>query len=577
MKLINQNDYQNVIYITKTEKSEEERTSGLLTTVKSSGCGICTGMMVAEFFGREMSIEDAIQLAYDYKANTGNGTKYKEYSRGLCDLLDLTVERTDAKEKLFDCLDSGGCAVVNVGGDHDNHLGIFSHIGHYIFVYKRVGDNVYILDPGYTPDKYLEEDRIARVKVEDDCLISNVSNLLEDIENRESPIFLYTKRKKTISYQSIFERIDKLKNEYLTYWKDIVEIDSPTEYKEGVDRVGKYLIDKAARQLWDIEIEENEIVGNAICITMNPGGTLQPIAISAHMDTVHPIGSMNTYIKDEKIYGPGCTDCKGGLIICLLVMKALKDEGYIDRPIRFILQADEENGSRLSNHKTIDYMIEKAKDCCAFFNLECYRDGTIVTSRKGIRRYELTVHGKAAHSSVCNQGISSVLEMSHKIIELEKLKQPDDITINVGTIEGGTTTNTVPETCKISIDVRFNDEKQMNEADNYIRNIVNTSYVPGTNASLKLISTRIAMEHKEENTILLNKINDVFSMSGLSLLSERKAAGGSDAAYTSNANIPTIDSIGVSGGYIHSKDEYANISSLADNAKRVAAIIYGLK
>ena len=577
VKLINQNDYEDVIYVTKTEKPEPDKTNGLKTTIASSGCGICCGVMVAQFFGYDMSIKEAIQLSYDYKANTGFGTKYKQYSEGLCAKLDLTCERVDTKEKLYKCLDDGGCAVANVGGDHDDHIGLFSHVGHYIFIYKHVKDDVYILDPGIEPNKYKEESRINRVKFEDEFVIGNINDLLSDATNRETPFFLYKKRKHDISYENIFKRIDELKDEYINIWKEVVEIESPTAYKEGVDKVGAYFIDKAAKQLWDVEIEENEEAGNAICITMNSKGKLKPISISGHMDTVHPLGSMKTYIEGNKIYGPGCTDCKGGLIVCLLAMQALKDCGYIDRPIKFILQADEEVGSRLSKHKTIDFMCEKAKDSIAFLNTEMYNDGTAVLTRKGIRRYIMSFTGVAAHSSIAHQGKSAILEASYKIIELEKMKQADDITINVGTIEGGTTPNTVPEKCQIQIDVRFNDDKQLKIADDYVNEIANKVYVDGVKTELVTTGTRIAMDYRDYNKQLLDKMNNVFNECDMSPLTARKATGGSDAAYTSNAGIPSIDSIGVSGGYIHSKNEYGNIDSLSENAKRMAAIIFGIK
>lgn len=576
MKLINQNDYENVIYITKTEKPEPLKTEGLTTSIKTSGCGICCGMMVAEFFGYELSMEDAIKISYDNKANTSFGTKYKEYANGLCNRFNLICERSDSKQDLFNCLDNGGCVVVNVGGDHDDHIGLFSHVGHYIFIFKHVGDELYILDPGIEPIKYKEEARINKVRFEDEFVISNINYLMKDIENRESPFFMFNRVNEELSFESIFNSIDSLKDKFVQIWKEVVQIDSPTEYKQGVDEVGKYFIDKAARQLWDIETQVNELAGNAICITMNPNANKKPIAISGHMDTVHPIGSMKTYIEDNKIYGPGCTDCKGGLIVCLLAMKALKECGYKDRPIKFILQADEEVGSRLSNKKTIEFMVEKAKDCIAFLNTEMYTNATAVLSRKGIRRYTMSFTGIAAHSSICNQGRSAILEASYKILQLEKMKQADDITINVGTIEGGTTVNTVPEKCKIQIDVRFNNEESLKIVDEYVRKIAETVYVDGVKTELEVMGTRIAMDYKDYNKQLLDKMNEIFNECNMSPLTARKATGGSDAAYTSAAGIASIDSIGVSGGYIHSRDEYANIDSLVENAKRMAAVIYGI-
>lgn len=577
MKLINQNDYPNKIYITKTNKPEPDRTQGLSTTIKGSGCGICCGMMVGQFFGYDLSMDEAIKLAYDYNANNGVGTKYKEYGNALCNKFNLICNRSTSKEDLFTCLDNGGCAVANVGGDHDNHIGVFSHVGHYIFIYKHINDEVYILDPGIEPNKYKEDSRIDKVRFDGEYVISDVKWLMKDIENREYPFFLFNKNNVSLNYNTFFKKIDDYREEFINIWKEVVEIDSPTDYKEGVDTVGEYFRQYAIKNLWDVEVLENDIAGNALCITMNSNGKLKPIAISGHMDTVHPVCSFTTRIENNKIYGPGCTDCKGGLIVCLLSMKTLKECGFRDRPIKFILQSDEEVGSRYSNKKTIEFMCEKAKDCIGFLNTEMYSDNTAVLTRKGIRRYEMYTKGKAAHSSVCTQGVNSILEMSYKIIELEKMKQANDITINVGTIEGGTTPNTVPENCKITIDVRFNDENQMLEADEYIKNIANKTFVEGTTTELNLMSTRIAMDYKENNNTLLNKMNEIFKECGISELKPRKATGGSDAAYTSNANIPSIDSIGVSGGYIHSKDEYANIDSLFDSAKRMTAVIFSIK
>ena len=573
VKLINQNDYPETIYVTKTNKPEPDRTTGLKTTIATSGCGICSGIMVGQFFGFNMSMDEAIKLSYDYEANTSFGTKYIPYANGLCDKFDLTCSIGYDKQTLFDHLDNGGCAVCNVGGDHDEHIGVFSHVGHYILIYKHIDDEVYILDPGIEPNKYLEEGRKDKVRFEDEFVISDIKYLLKDTENRDMPFFMFKKREDKVNYENVFSRIDELKDTFINIWKDVVEIESPTSYKEGVDKVNNYFVKYAQSQVWNYVKQVNDVAGDALCIIMNPKANQKPIAISGHMDTVHPVGSMKTYIKDGKIYGPGCTDCKGGLIVCLLAMQALKDCGFNARPIKFILQSDEEVGSRYSKHKTIDFMCEQAKDCVAFLNTEMMESGTAVLERKGISRYKMSFKGVAAHSSVCNQGRSAIVEASYKIIELEKMQDGEAITINVGTIEGGTTPNTVPEDCNIQIDVRFNNEEERIKAHEYISDIANKVYVDGVKTELEYLSTRIAFDYKEYNKDLLEKMNCIFDECGLPRLKARKAKGGSDAAYTSAAGIPSIDSIGVTGGYIHSKNEYANIDSLLENAKRMAAII----
>ena len=82
------------------------------------------------------------------------------------------------------------------------------------------------------------------------------------------------------------------------------------------------------------------------------------------------------------------------------------------------------------------------------------------------------------------------------------------------------------------------------------------------------------MELCEANISLANKINSIFKENGLSEMPYDKRNGGSDAADMTCYGIPSIDSIGIVGGKIHSPDEYAYIASLALSAKRIASIIY---
>ena len=69
---------------------------------------------------------------------------------------------------------------------------------------------------------------------------------------------------------------------------------------------------------------------------------------------------------------------------------------------------------------------------------------------------------------------------------------------------------------------------------------------------------------------------EIFAECGLPTLAARAGHGGSDAAEMTCAGVPCIDSLGVEGGFIHSADEYARVSSLAECAKRLAAIAVGI-
>jgi len=146
----------------------------------------------------------------------------------------------------------------------------------------------------------------------------------------------------------ILKEIEGLYDEYVKLFEDVCNIESPTDYKPGVDAVGDYFASKARSLGFAVEYYRHEKAGNALCITMNPEATGETISLSGHMDTVHAVGSFgNPAVKIENgnIYGPGTCDCKGGIVVGLLAMHALHNLGYDERPIQLLLQSDEENGS----------------------------------------------------------------------------------------------------------------------------------------------------------------------------------------------------------------------------------------
>lgn len=376
----------------------------------------------------------------------------------------------------------------------------------------------------------------------------------------------------------LFEKIDELYDDYVEVWENICRIESPTAYKVGVDEVGKFVIAIAQEHGWNVEIHEEKISGNAIAITMNPEALAEPVVFSAHMDTVHPVGSFGNEVvrRDENyIYGPGVLDCKGGIVQSLLAMHALEAAGFKERPIILLLQSDEEVGSRTSQKRTVRFMCEKAKNAVAFLNLEGSSEGYAILSRKGIVYYTFKIKGIEAHSSLCaTRGANAIEEAAHKIIEIAKIKDAEGVTCNCGVISGGSVPNTVPGECSFSVNIRYVNSEQLEWVTKEMQRIADTVYVPGCSTTLLKTGERVAMELKDKNVELLDKINKIFAESGLSTLKAGKANGGSDAADVTHFGIPCIDSLGVTGGDIHSPGEFGTLKSLNEYAKRIASIAY---
>ncbi len=383
-------------------------------------------------------------------------------------------------------------------------------------------------------------------------------------------------------YKAVFEKIDELFPKYVKVWEDVCNIESPTNCKEGVDKVCKYFTDMAEERGWDIEISKQEVAGNAACITINSNAKEPHVCLSGHMDTVHPIGFFGylpVKLQGDKIYGPGVIDCKGGCVSAFLAMDALWQCGYNKRPVKLILQSDEETGSKTSGKKTVEFMCEKAKGAVAFLNGEgcpVNKKWTAAIQRKGILRYRFKITGKAAHSSACYDGANAIAEAAHKILQLEQMKDKEGLTCNCGVIEGGIVANTVAEECSFLADIRFATIAQMQQAEQEVMRVANTTYVEGCSCVAQKVSDRPPMEKSERNIELLSKINAVMEKCGFDSIKSEKRNGGSDAAYITGIGVPCLDNMGILGGGIHSADEFAVISSLAEAAKIMAATAMGI-
>ncbi len=379
-----------------------------------------------------------------------------------------------------------------------------------------------------------------------------------------------------MSHEKYFDAIDSLYEKYLKVWEEFCNIESPADYKAGVDACGEYMSNIARELGLEVEVCRQEVSGNAVCITLNPDAKGAPICISGHMDTVHAVGSFGTpavRVEGDKIYGPGVTDCKGGIVAGMLALEALQKAGYKKRPVRLLLQSDEENGSKKSNKATIKYICEKAKDALAFINLEGHNEGWACIERKGIITFRLTVTGIAAHASqVATEGANAIADAAYKIIELEKFKDDEGVTCNCGVISGGTVVNSVPDRCEFLVNVRYATAEQLEWIKAKINEIAATEHVRGCRCQVSVESFRVAMEYSERNVELLQKVNGALVRAGLHTLRASKRKGGSDAADITAFGIPCLDSIGVRGGSIHKSGEFACLESLREAAKRVVAV-----
>ncbi|MBR3144679.1 MAG: M20/M25/M40 family metallo-hydrolase [Clostridia bacterium] len=378
--------------------------------------------------------------------------------------------------------------------------------------------------------------------------------------------------------EKLFEEIDRLNDKYIGFLQDVIRLESPTSSKSSVDECGNYFIKKAKELGFKVTTAPMEKSGDAVSITLNPDVDAKPVCISGHIDTVHPVGFFGDNpirFEGDKMFGPGSGDCKGGVVAGFCVLEALKNIGFNERPVKLILQTDEENSSATSDKATVKFICEEAKDAVALLNVEpAKKANDVIIERKGILKYSINIKGVSSHASICfrEDVASAVAEAAHKIIEIEKYKNKDGITANVGLINGGTAINTVPAECNMSIDFRYKTEEQFKEIENFIENLCKKSYLEGTVSTVSLFGHRLSMPLCEKNTNLLKNSNEALKKAGLEPLVPAVTYGGSDAADFTNYGIPVLDQLGVISIGAHTINEHMLLSSFAPCAKRLVAL-----
>lgn len=382
--------------------------------------------------------------------------------------------------------------------------------------------------------------------------------------------------------EKLFACVDARAEEHKQLLKEIVCMESYTPDKEAVDAVGDHIRKFAEKQGFHVQVRPFEKAGNGLLITWNEEAQLPPVTFTGHLDTVFPVGTFETLFREEdgKYYGPGVADMKSGLVMGLLTMCALKDAGYKDRPIKFIMIGDEELSEGLSGEAGKDFIRDNARGSAAAITLEGSASGNqnkVTVGRKGSIRYKVYVKGYATHAGAhYAEGISAIKEAAQKILAIEAPSDQEQITYNCGMITGGTAPNTVPGEAMFTLYNRYWKLSQRQEIRDHVEGIVNKSMIPGTRSTFEIVGERLPMEATEDNYALFDHINAVSQKYGFGVMEAQKKSSGSDASYTTMAGVPSVCSMGPAGGRAHSTDEFMVVDSLVSRAKLLAAVVADL-
>lgn len=356
----------------------------------------------------------------------------------------------------------------------------------------------------------------------------------------------------------------------------LVELESPTEEKAAVDRCVELTAQAAAGLDAKIRRHRNRSAGDILEARFTPTQVrrgVRPILLLGHLDTVWPKGTlaqMPFRIANGRAYGPGVYDMKAGVAMALTALGLLRAENLLNREVILLLTGDEETGS----HASRAVLAKTAGGCECVYVLEPAQgsEGAYKTARKGIANYGVRVTGVAAHSGVnYEQGHSAIAELARQVAALEALTDlKGGITVNVGTIQGGTRSNVIPAEAWAEVDVRVPRAADFARLDRKLKRL----RVEDTGCVLEIEGglNRPPMERTPGTVALYRRAKALAKGMGFDLR-EASTGGGSDGNFTSAQGIPTLDGMGAVGEGAHARNESVVVTELSPRTALLAAML----
>jgi succinyl-diaminopimelate desuccinylase len=223
--------------------------------------------------------------------------------------------------------------------------------------------------------------------------------------------------------------------------------------------------------------------GRSILIARLPGRERSgSLVLSGHLDVVPAQESGWTHDPfaatqvGDRLIGRGTADMKGGLAAMVIAMQSLQRSGFKPRAdLVFVASVGEERGMVGARHLAASGVLED----CAFLVVGEPTGLDVCPTQRGILVIRLTVHGRTAHSSMPELGVSAVSYLARAITALETYQfgyQSNEFlgapSVNVGLIEGGVAANIIPDRCSATASIRLVGGQTLQQVENEVRSIL---------------------------------------------------------------------------------------------------------
>lgn len=301
------------------------------------------------------------------------------------------------------------------------------------------------------------------------------------------------------------------------------------------------------------------------------------ILLCGHLDTVFTIDShfqQCQQLDDNTLNGPGVADMKGGILAMLAGLAAFEQSAKASElGWTVLLVPDEEIGSLAS----APILAQAAKEHTAGFVYEpsITPEGMLAGERKGSGNFHFVVRGKSAHAGrAFDEGINAIAAAGSFLSALHALNgQREGVTINIGQISGGDVLNKVPDQCIVRVNIRTQCIEDQNwflsECEQIIANVQTDSK---TTIEQHGGFTRPPRKLEGKTEKLFHHVKSVAASMNLTL--DWQSTGGvCDGNNLCASGLPTVDTLGVRGGMIHTDQEFILLDSLTERAKLTYALL----
>ncbi len=404
--------------------------------------------------------------------------------------------------------------------------------------------------------------------------------------------------------QQIASAVDARADAAVALLRQLVNVNSGTMNFEGVREVGRRIGDELEALGFQTEWVDGAAWNRAgHLVARHPGGGPGPhLLLIGHLDTVFPKDSPFqrwTDLTDSTATGPGSIDMKGGDVIILEALRALKSAGVLDpMNITVVMSGDEESsGSPLDRARATLRDAARQADVALAFEDGDNDPKTAVVARRGASGWRLDVTGTPSHSSQIFQpgvGAGAVYEMARVLTDFYRTLAGERLlTFNPGVALGGTTVdydpdktsgtafgkdNVVAEHATVAGDIRTISLEQLAATQDRMRFIVRQS-LPGASSTITFDEGYPPMAPTEGNRRLLALFDQASRDLGHGPVTavDPRNAGAADVSFTAGLVDMAIDGLGAGGGSEHTEKEWIDIPTLRIQTRRTAVLIYRLE